>query len=106
MSQLKNRSLQIGAQNIADDEEMDDFLEAQMKRIDEKKKTGRVIHQAGYTHGMNSWYVGGHGSSIEAARKNLKMKIEVKGVDVSGLRYLETSFTEIWDEARGEWVAK
>jgi ribosomal protein S2 len=44
MSQLRNKGIQIGAQNHEDDLEMDDFLESEMKRIDEKhlKKTDKV----------------------------------------------------------------
>lgn len=38
MSKLANSSIQIGAVNIEDDLEMDDFLESEMKRIDLKRK--------------------------------------------------------------------
>jgi MarR-like DNA-binding transcriptional regulator SgrR of sgrS sRNA len=37
MSKLANKSIQIGAQNIEDDLEMDAFLEGEMKRIDSQK---------------------------------------------------------------------
>jgi hypothetical protein len=37
MSQLKNKAVQIGAQNHKDDLEMDAFLEGEMKRIDLKR---------------------------------------------------------------------
>ncbi len=47
MSKLRNPNIQVGAVNIQDDLEMADFLDAEMKRIDAKKKTVDTKHTKG-----------------------------------------------------------